>query len=104
MVTGSVIGTSGLCEHLLVVTIPIALESLVGIVFSFEPQKLSEPRVTRQHLAARGVFVIRQVIAAAASNRQVNETPKRGRGVCQSLGRVNGVQVEDDAGVRLFGP
>ncbi len=69
-----------------------------------QAQELAELRVAGLHLLASGVAAVGQVEAAAVADRQVVQAPEGRSGVPQPARRVNGVQVEDDAGVRLPGP
>ena len=61
-------------EHPPVVTVPIALEPLFGIVLPLEAEKFRELGVTAEDLLAGSILVVGQVIAPAAANRHVNES------------------------------
>src|SRR5438874_1252512 len=93
-----------LSEHALVVAVPVALESLLGIVAPLGAEKLRELRVARLHLLARREPMVGQVVAPAVADPRVDELPEfRGRAL-EPRGAVVHVQVEDHARVRLFGP
>lgn len=56
------------------VTIPIARESLVRIVNFLEAQKVTESRMACLDLAARRPAVIGQIVAAAQTDRGVDQS------------------------------
>src|SRR5438034_9297367 len=91
-------------KHALVVSVPVALKSLGGIVTPLGAEKLRELRVARLHLLARREPMVGQVVAPAVADPRVDELAEfRGRAL-QPRGAVDHVQVEDHARVRLFGP
>src|SRR5712691_4232141 len=93
-----------LSEHAFVVAVPVALESLVGIVAPLGAEKLRELRVARLYLLARREPMVGQVVAPAVADPRVDELSEfRGRAL-EPSGAVDDVQVEDHACVRLFGP
>src|ERR1700751_3062441 len=60
--------TGDLGEHLFVVTIPIALEPSGSIVLPLQSKKLRELRITGFHLFPCGPAMIRQIVAAVATD------------------------------------
>src|SRR5439155_19860813 len=91
-------------EHRPVMPIPLALESLLRIVLLFEPEELRELWITRLHLRARRMPMVRQIVAAAAANRHIDQPPERRRRVFPTLRRMRDMQVENHAGVPLLRP
>ena len=63
-----------LCKHALIVTVPIALESLFRVVFFLEAKEFRKLWVATQHLLTGSVFMIGQIVAASTMNRHFNET------------------------------
>ena len=61
-------------EHPPVMTVPIALEPLLGIVLLLEAEKFRKLGVTVQNLVAGSILMVGQVITPAAANRHVNES------------------------------
>src|SRR5260370_28922956 len=96
--------SDGLREHLLVVTIPIALEPLGGIILPFRTKKLGELRIARLHLFPGSPAMVGQIISTVAANGHVNEAPEGVRCILQPLRCVQHVQIEDHAGIRLARP
>src|SRR5437867_1875393 len=97
-------GLQQLSKHAFVVAVPVALESLVGIVASLGAKKRWELWVARLHLLTRREPMISQVVAPTVADPRVDELPEfRGRAL-EPRGAVHDVQVEDHARVRLFGP
>src|SRR5437016_11087363 len=93
-----------LSKHAFVVAIPVALESLVGIVAPLGAKKRWELWVARLHLLTRREPMVSQVVAPTVADPRVDELPEfRGRAL-EPRGAVHDVQVEDHARVRLFGP
>src|SRR5205823_4880849 len=50
------------CEHLSVVSVPVALKNLTRVVFSFETEQFSKIRIARFNLIARGIFMVGQIV------------------------------------------
>src|SRR5438034_7628597 len=93
-----------LSKHAFVVAIPVALESLVGIVAPLGAEKRWELWVASLHLLTRREPMVSQVVAPTVADPRVDELPEfRGRAL-EPRRAVHDVQVEDHARVRLFGP
>src|SRR6266705_2911972 len=97
-------GLQQLSKHAFVVAVPVALESLVGIVASLGAKKRWELWVARLHLLARCEPMVSQVVAPTVADPRVDELPEFRRRALEPRGAVHDVQVEDHARVRLFGP
>src|SRR5690349_16469221 len=91
-------------EHLLVMPVPLALETLFGIIVSLAAQKLLKLRITGLHLLSRSVPVIGEIVTSAPPDAHVDQPPERIRRMLQPFGAVLRVQIKDDAGVLVFGP
>src|SRR5262245_17350922 len=64
------------CEHVLVVPIPITLQALLRVVFVLEAEELDELRITGLHLLSGGPTMVRQEVAAAVLDGPVDDPPK----------------------------
>src|SRR2546430_9298237 len=91
-------------EHVLVVTVPVALESLVGIEATLGAEELRELRVARLHLLACREPMIRQVVAPTVAPPQVDEMAELVRRALHLLRGVDDVQVENHARIGVPGP
>src|SRR5207302_7536342 len=91
-------------KHFLVEPVPLALEALVAVVFELEFQKIDELRICAFDLLARGPVMIRQVVASTVLEGAIDQDAEVGRGLLERLWLVRRVNIEDDAGVPLFGP
>src|SRR5438270_3309032 len=91
-------------QKLLVVAIPVTLKAFGGIVLSLQVEKLFELRITCHDLLGFGEFIVGEVIASAASSRQINQAAKRTRRCFDARGRMKCEQIEDDARIRFPGP
>src|SRR5262245_59262224 len=91
-------------KHRPVVAVPVALEALVGVPEALEAQELGELGIGGRDLRARGVTVIREEIAAAVGERDVDQAPEVVGRPGQRLRRVLGVEVEDHARVAVARP
>ena len=76
----------GVREHRPVVAVPVPLEPLLRVIAALEPQKLGKAGVTGLDLLPRRPAVIGQVVAAAISERVVDEQAEGGGGARQALG------------------
>ncbi|HZY31761.1 MAG TPA: hypothetical protein VFF86_08990, partial [Candidatus Methylomirabilis sp.] len=92
------------CEHPLVVTIPVALEPLLGVVLALLYQKLDEPRVARRDLFTRGPVMVGQVVTPPVWDRPIDEAAEVAGRFLERIRIVRRMQVEDDAGVSLLRP
>src|SRR6058998_4182276 len=86
-----------LSEHAFVVAVPVALESLLGIVAPLGAEKLRELWVARLHLLARREPMIGQVVAPAVADPGVDELPEFRSRALEPRGAVDDVHVEDHA-------
>src|SRR3989454_1416292 len=97
-------GLQQLSKHAFVVAVPVALESLVGIVAPLGAEKLRELWVARLYLLTRREPMVGQVVAPAVADPRVDELPEFRSRALEPRGAVHDVQVEDHTRVRLFGP
>ena len=65
--------------------IPIALEALVRIVFALQFQELAHARMARLHLVTPRPAVVRQILAAAVLNRDIDQASERVRAGDETL-------------------
>ena len=84
-------------EHRPVMAPPVALEPLLRVVLQLAPQELGELRIRRLHLIAARPAVIGQEIAAAMTDRHVDQRTERVGAAVDAGRRVLDVQVEDGA-------
>ncbi len=80
-------------------TIPVALKSLLGIVFSFQGKELGELRVAFLQLLPLGKPVIGEVVAPSPRRCQIDQGPEGVGGAVHSLRGMFNPQVENNAGV-----
>src|SRR5215210_6139901 len=85
-------------------TVPVALEPLVGIDRALAAKKLGEARIARFDLIPPGIFVISQEIAPAARNGEIDQPPERLRGTLLTCRRMRRAEIEDRARPRLPRP
>src|SRR5262245_49887406 len=84
--------------------VPVAGEQSRGIVLLLAMQELAKARMACLDLLARGPPMIREVIAAAAGNREVDEAAECSLRGGDAVRRVRNAEIEDDAGPRLPRP
>src|SRR5215204_2401568 len=87
-----------------VVPVPVALESLVGIVVTLEAEELWKLRIAAQQLLARAEGVVREEPAPLPARRDVDQPAKRVRRMPDAVRCVMRVEIEDRAGVRRLRP
>src|SRR5439155_2279752 len=91
-------------EHRAVVPIPVALEALVGIVRALPAQKLGELGIAGFDLRPGRPAVVGEEVAAAATDRHVDQTAEVDLRPRQPRAGVHDVQVEHHARPRLPRP
>ena len=84
--------------------VPIALESLFGVVLELHFEEIHELRVGLFDLLAGRPTVVGEIKAALKLQGPVNNAAKILLGLFDRFGRMIDVQVKNNAGKILFGP
>src|SRR5687768_14056169 len=84
--------------------IPVALETLLGIIGELVTQELDHPRMASLDLVAAGEAAVGEVEAAAFGNRQIGQAAEGVVGAGGTGGGVLGVEIEDHAGPGVSRP
>src|SRR2546422_870569 len=86
------------------VAIPVALKHLIRIVLLFQPQKLANLWITAFKLILARPPAIRQVVAPAVADPEIDEVAERVRRAIERGGRMLDMQIEDHAGIAVARP
>src|SRR4051812_38811003 len=63
-------------EQVAVVTVPVALKTLLGVVAAFEAEEFGELRVAGLDLLSGREAVISQIVAAVVADREIDQPPE----------------------------
>src|SRR5580704_8560734 len=91
-------------KHRPVISVPVALKPFFWVVFLLQSEEFRELGIAVLNLFSIGETMVGQVIRASAPSCHVDEPSESIGRALNSLGAVDGVQVEDDARIRLLCP
>src|SRR5207247_9681937 len=91
-----------LSKHAFVVAVPVALESLVGIVAPLGAEKRWELWVASLHLLTRREPMVSQAVTPTVADPRAEELPEFRRRALEPRRAVPAVQVDAPAPVRRF--